>query len=708
MSSATIVIIALSMLAFSGNSVAMSPTLAGSITAGGAQSAAAPAGPAGASAPTYAGLGSGIGFSGPFVGTPAIYPAGAALPANDFPSISPLAAHYPSLNPKAGLAAAAVPDVVSGIPVVSCSPMGPGCDKISGSSGGAVTDPYGLSAVANGGLYGEDVEPPDQGLCAGNGYVMEVINIGELRVFNAHFGGGTSEVTLDSLMGLTGLGWSSGGDIMCLYDANNGGHWFITEFVSTTSEGSGGVFSGCFAAVYDTSREGLAVSVTNNPEGAYNVYFIDPNAVNSDPGTGYFLNDFAKMGNTRDALLFFYDEFNQNGATIPACPAYGCLGFNGAQEFAIDKNALELGYPAGSPYFTVAYENLGLVPTPDGSCNNAVFTCWIQVIPATSPDPAQFDNHYGGTGFMVGSLDFFGVGDTRIAVFYWFDLSKLNSINCDACGAIGFGGQLFAGLETYLNEGGACPASAGGYCGLGAQKKGPIPLGNACVAYGLASGVASCPEGGIATNGDGVTQVSYSAGQIWTAVSTLVNQTYGTGTCPATAQCEIHVGAAYWAFGTGTFNSVGYFSLTTQGYVSAAHEDLEFPAIAAGDTASQGAVISFTLSGNGGPWAGPWAGYCPSSAYGRLTAWSGGLVGTVIHITALGKSPQDGFTEYQGYPYLRPRWGDYGQAIYVPGAGFYFAAEYIEHPNCGNYAFSVDPSCGATRDPYANFGTSIS
>ncbi len=137
------------------------------------------------------------------------------------------------------------------------------------------------------------------------------------------------------------------------------------------------------------------------------------------------------------------------------------------------------------------------------------------------------------------------------------------------------------------------------------------------------------------------------------------------------------------------------------------HEDLEFPAIAAGDKASQGAVISFTLSGNGGPSAGPWAGYFPSSAYGRLTAWSVGLVGTVIHISALGKSPQDGFTEYQGYPYLRPRWGDYGSAVYVPGAGFYFATEYIEHPNCGTYAFSVDPSCGATRDPYANFGTSI-
>ena len=77
---------------------------------------------------------------------------------------------------------------------------------------------------------------------------------------------------------------------------------------------------------------------------------------------------------------------------------------------------------------------------------------------------------------------------------------------------------------------------------------------------------------------------------------------------------------------------------------------LEFPAIAA--TNSGSALMTFTLSGPD---------YYPSTAYAWLTSNQ-----ATIHITALGKSPQDGFTEYQffatGYAQLylyRPRWGDY-------------------------------------------------
>ncbi len=35
---------------------------------------------------------------------------------------------------------------------------------------------------------------------------------------------------------------------MCQYDAAEGGHWFITEIVSTTSEANGGAFApnSCF------------------------------------------------------------------------------------------------------------------------------------------------------------------------------------------------------------------------------------------------------------------------------------------------------------------------------------------------------------------------------------------------------------------------------------------------------------------------------
>jgi len=617
----------------------------------------------------------------------------------------------------------------------SQSSGGSGCDTISvGPDHGSrlTTNPFGLNAVDS---QPFTVEPPDQGLCAGNGYVIEVLNQGELQVYGSDLTPVSGVVSLDTLMGLTTQGWSSGGDVMCQYDYGNGGHWFVTQFVSTNTEASGGPFTGCFAGALDGCLEGIAVSATNNPMGAYNVYFVNPNAANNDPGKGYLLNDFAKTATTRDAFLLFYDEFNLNPSTFPACPAYGCAGFNGAQELAFTKAALEQGLPVSSPQFNVAYENMGtatnLYPIPANapfqpaaaSCFSGSYAgliCWYQVIPAQTPDPSQYDNANGGTGLMVASLDFLGAGDNRMAAFDWTGLSSLNSHGCSSCGAISFGGQLFTGQVTYRDEGAACPASQGGFCGLGAQKAGPTPLGDNCALIPGSGLTSPCPESGIATNGDGTTEASFAQGQIWTSVSTLITETFSQH---GQTSSETHVGVTYWVIGVG-YRGQTSFSIENQGYVAASHEDIEFPSIAAMD--GGGALMAFTLSGNGGPTSADNGGFYPSTAYGAFDSGSHGLSASVIRVADLGKSPQDGFSEYLGYPPVqntRPRWGDYSQAIFVPsttedghgqgaqghgqGGGVYFATEYIQSPNCGDSAFLTDPTCGGTRAPFANWGSSI-
>lgn len=637
----------------------------------------------------------------------------------------------PYLNPKSSEHSGNAPASPTVPPVVNCQPQSAGCDSISGSKGGATTNPNGINAVSSGSLYGTDVEPPDQSICAGAGYVMQVENIGEMEVFNTNLASQSAVIPLDQVMGLTSIPasmggpWSSGGDISCLYDAGNGGHWFITEIVSNSSWAVDGPFGGCFAGKLNGCFEGLAVSQTNNPLGDYNVYFINPNQMNNDPGKGYLLNDFTKIGNTNDAFLVFYDEFILNGAVVPTCPAFGCYGFNGAQELAFTKKALEEGLPVMAPTggpnsdFNMAYENMGndpaLYPVPangafqsaSASCFKGTYAgavCWYQVIPAQSPDATQFDNSHGGTGFVVATLDFFGNGDNRMAVFDWTGLSALNSNGCSTCsgGGISFGGQLFKGVEAYRDEGAACLAENGGFCGLGAQKAGPIPLGNNCVAYGLnATDVSSCPENGIASNGDGATQASYANGQLWFGISTLVTQKFYSGT-------ETHLGVAYWAVGTYNFDNDNSLTLTTQGYITAMHEDLEFPAFAATDGST--VLVTFTLNGN----AGNNGGYYPSSTYGLLTSSSTGLSGKLIYTADKGKSPQDGFSEYQGYAAgTRPRWGDYNYAIYMPSSPgsstgrIYFATEFIASPNCSNAAFLKDSSCGGTRDTYANWANSL-
>jgi hypothetical protein len=601
------------------------------------------------------------------------------------------------------------------VPSVNCQPLGPGCNRISTSAGGA-TGVKGLNAVDSGSLPTNplgDIEPPDQGLCAGNGSVVETNNIGEILVFNTALNRESAPIPLDTLMGLTGLGWTSGGDPSCLFDSANGGHWFFTEIVSANTAQSGGPFTGCFAGKANECLEGIAVTDGSSPFGPYHVYFSNADYNPAEPGYPSLLNDFAKISVTRDAFMMFYDEF----PLLSSLPGIGGGIFNGAQEFAFRKSALEQGLPVKlangqpNPAVTVAIENMGHIPTPDGTCardnvlHQGGITCWVAVIPA-QPSAGQFDNSHGGTGFMVGSLDFYGFvplatsGDNRIAAWAWTGLSALNSPGCATCNAsIRFGGQLFSGVDRYYDPE---TANFGGI--FGPQKNGPIPLGNECGAAGL-SVFASCPEGGLATNGDNLTQASQAQGQIWTATSTQIAQTY------TRANAEIHMGAVYWVLGTRSFDSTGKFTLTSQGYVTARHEDLEMPAMAATPSSGGRAIMLFTVNGNGGPTGADHGGFFPSTAFGRLTSASNGLLNSTINIADMGKSPQDGFSEYQGFPGpTRPRWGDYSWGIFLPGSGgrIYFANEYIQFPNCTGAGFTLTiGTCDGTRDGFANWGTSV-
>jgi hypothetical protein len=601
------------------------------------------------------------------------------------------------------------------VPSVSCQPLGPGCVRINTGRGGA-TSVRGLNAVDSASLPTNplgDIEPPDQGLCAGNGFAVETNNIGEILVFNTALNRMSAPIPLDTLMGLTQLGWTSGGDPSCLFDPANGGHWFFTEIVTTNTAQSGGPFTGCFAGVANSCLEGIAVTDGNNPFGPYHVYFSNANYNPAEPGYPSLLNDFAKISVTRDAFMMFYDEF----PLVGSLPGFGGGFFNGAQQFAFRKSALEQGLPVflgngkPNPAVTVAIENMGHITTPDGTCardkvlHQGGITCWVAVIPA-QPVAGRFDNSHGGTGFMVGSLDFYGFlplatsGDNRIAAWAWTGLSALNSPGCAGCSsAIRFQGQLFSGVKRYYDPE---TVNFGGI--FAPQRTGPTPLATDCDV--LAGTTGPCPQGGLATNGDNLTQVSQAQGQLWTATSTQLAQTY------TRANAEIHMGAVYWVVGTNSFDTTGKFTLTSQGYVTPRHEDLTMPAMAATPSSGGRAIMLFTLSGNGGPTRADHGGFFPSTAFGRLTSTSGGLLNSTVNIAAPGKSPQDGFSEYQGFPGpTRPRWGDYSWGLFVPGTGgrIYFANEYIQFPNCTGAAFDPNTigTCGGTRNGRANWGTSV-
>ena len=157
---------------------------------------------------------------------------------------------------------------------------------------------------------------------------------------------------------------------------------------------------------------------------------------------------------------------------------------------------------------------------------------------------------------------------------------------------------MFTGLKSYINNTESCLASNGNPCSLAPQKTGTLDLGTYCRLVGAAS--QPCPESGLATNGDGATQATYAAGQIWFAVSTMISQKFGTAS-------EFHMGAAYYVISTKSFTGVSpTLSLTSQGYVAAAHEDLEFPALIGGSGAARSRHVLHALREWRPDGCGPW------------------------------------------------------------------------------------------------------
>ncbi len=152
-----------------------------------------------AQAPTSVGPASGVLLAGgPIKVTP--FSSSASVLSTD---LSPLSSptFIPYHNPKpqvstslvGGPQSAAASATATVPPTVTCPSFGDsspplgglGCDAIivgSGHQPQLTTNPFGLNAVDS---QPFTVEPPDQGLCAGNGYVMETLNQGELQVYSS-------------------------------------------------------------------------------------------------------------------------------------------------------------------------------------------------------------------------------------------------------------------------------------------------------------------------------------------------------------------------------------------------------------------------------------------------------------------------------------------------------------------------------------------
>ena len=193
------------------------------------------------------------------------------------------------------------------------------------------------------------VEPPDQGLCVGNGYVVEAVN-DVINVFNTSgqsvlpdntstniVAGFPTDVNhavdLNSFFGYgpainraTGIRAQFVTDPSCLYDAATQ-RFFVVVLTLETVPTTG--------AFTQQNHIDIAVSQTSNPTGSWNIYKLDVTNDGTNTGgvnPGPYLGDYPHIG--ADANGFY--------VTTNAYP-WCCNGFAGAQIYALSKAQLAAG-----------------------------------------------------------------------------------------------------------------------------------------------------------------------------------------------------------------------------------------------------------------------------------------------------------------------------------------------------------------------------
>src|SRR5215472_15544352 len=173
-----------------------------------------------------------------------------------------------------------------------------------------------------------DLEPPDPGLCAGNGFVVEQVNVA-FTVYNDHGKAMTGINLLNQFFRKkpfrnhhTGIMGAVLSDPKCYYDPVG------KRFTQTIAEGEG------FCTPSLRFHLLIAVSRTSNPTGAWDLYAIDT----TDDGTHGTpahagcpcIPDQPRLGASKDGVFIQVNEFQLSTGT-----------FNGSQIYALGRAAVE-------------------------------------------------------------------------------------------------------------------------------------------------------------------------------------------------------------------------------------------------------------------------------------------------------------------------------------------------------------------------------
>jgi hypothetical protein len=549
-----------------------------------------------------------------------------------------------------------------GIPVASAS--------VANSNPELVTSFDGLNhyqqRTANGGNQ-FSLEPPDEGLCVGNGLVLEAVN-DVLRVYDTKGNPKTNVIDLNTFFGYhaainrtTGTYGQFVTDPSCYFDQPTQ-RWFV-DVLTLERYPTTGDFTG-------KDHIDIAVSQTADPTGTWTIYRLPVQNDGSD-GTpnhniGAALGDYPHLGADQYGIYITTNEYAFSSLSGPEV-------YHAAQIYAFPKAALASG---ASDVTVTQFDTVNMVHSSQLGTQSG-FTIW----PANSPGGTQYASGQGGTEYFLSSNAAEEVNNHNYAasrdLIIWA-LTNTQSLDT-ASPALTLTNSII-NVNTYSLP----PQSA--------QKPGNFPLGQALNIPGLSTKLfgsrdpyAPEVESKLDSNDTRMQQVVYANGMLWGALDTAVTVNGVNGVNQA--------GIAWYIINPQVTSTGVSGSINKQGFLGLAGNNLTYPAIAV--TSSGQGYMAFTVVGND---------YYPSAGYAPINASAG--VGA-IHIAAVGQGPEDGFTGYKffGDGTTRPRWGDYGAAV-ADGNSIWVASEYIgETSTLGQYV--ADPTINHTRTLLANWDTRI-
>jgi hypothetical protein len=385
------------------------------------------------------------------------------------------------------------------------------------------------------------LEPPDQALAVGNGFVLEAVNTA-VRIRSAANGASLSAVVP------------------------------LSQFF------------------------GLAPNIVRSTPPVYGPFVADPKAY-WDPPTGRFFLTLLKLGvvpatgafdGTSSVLLavstsgipasfFLYelDTTNGNGtlAKHPDCPCFGdqpligadangfyistnefpifSPGFNGAQVYAISKSDLING---ALTHPVVVFDGLPLAEGPAYSLQ-----------PATVPPGGTFAP---GTEYFLSALDFTATLDNRIALWELTGTASLNSAS-----------------PTLTLTSKVLDSQVYGQPPDMQQRDGPLPLAEAIFSGAITGRKVLEHLPLVAANDDRMQQTVYAGGRLWSGLNTVVKPDNG----------PVRSGIAWFIVQPSGTGSTLNGTIVNQGYVSVGRNNVAYPAIGVNNSGK--GVMTFSLIG---------------------------------------------------------------------------------------------------------------